>query len=128
MQFSELLERHFQLALADEAPGSNHVGNDIDAQVFVHVFSSAVGINLPLNYKLLFLLMFIAPDKMMMESGWPTPTLTLLRFKCALVPLKGREFLGDSFPFRGKVGMGVGSEKTVRPPPPPYRQAAPRSP
>lgn len=31
MQFGELLQRSFQLALADETPGSNDVGYDIDA-------------------------------------------------------------------------------------------------
>jgi hypothetical protein len=36
VQFSELLQRDFQLALADEAPGSNHVGNDIDADALAH--------------------------------------------------------------------------------------------
>jgi hypothetical protein len=36
MQFRELPQRDFQLALADEAPGSNHVGNDIDADVLAH--------------------------------------------------------------------------------------------
>jgi hypothetical protein len=36
VQFRELLQRDFQLALADEAPWSNHVGNDIDADVLAH--------------------------------------------------------------------------------------------
>jgi hypothetical protein len=36
IQFSELFQREFQLALADETPGSNHVGNDIDAEARVH--------------------------------------------------------------------------------------------
>jgi hypothetical protein len=36
VQFRELLQRDFQLALADEAPGSNHVGNDIDADALGH--------------------------------------------------------------------------------------------
>ncbi|MCW5576403.1 MAG: hypothetical protein KIT13_09955 [Burkholderiales bacterium] len=36
MQFGELLQRDFQPALADETPGSDHVGNDVDAQALVH--------------------------------------------------------------------------------------------
>jgi hypothetical protein len=36
IQFGELSERDFQLALADEAPGSNHVGNDINLQSLAH--------------------------------------------------------------------------------------------
>jgi hypothetical protein len=37
VQFRELLQRDFQLALADEAPGSNHVGNDVDTEALCHV-------------------------------------------------------------------------------------------
>jgi hypothetical protein len=36
MQFGELPERDFQLALADETPGSDHVGNDVDADGLDH--------------------------------------------------------------------------------------------
>jgi len=36
MQFGELLQRDLQLALADETPGSDHVGNDVDADGLVH--------------------------------------------------------------------------------------------
>jgi hypothetical protein len=36
MQFGELTQRGFQLALADETPGSNHVGYDIDVQALGH--------------------------------------------------------------------------------------------
>jgi hypothetical protein len=32
MLLSEQLQRNFKLALADETPGSNHVGNDVDSQ------------------------------------------------------------------------------------------------
>jgi len=39
MLLAVLLQRCFQAALPDEAPGSNHVGDDVDLQGFlVHHF------------------------------------------------------------------------------------------
>jgi hypothetical protein len=57
MQFGELLQRDFQLALADETPGSDHVGNDVDADRLVHDHSLNWQF-IAVVYKYLILLIF----------------------------------------------------------------------